>query len=150
MHVVPAGMHHGDVAACVVFGMDFARVGESGLFFYGERVEFGTKHDSGPGTVLEDGYNSSATDSFGDFIAQGAETGGKLGGGLRLVRGKFGILMEVEVELVGRGIDGIYLFGCQRLRVAGNRQRYEEKERCRFHGHRMIASDARDGKAERN
>jgi len=103
VEIVATGMHYGDVVSGVVFGMDFAGVGEAGFFFDGKGVEFGAEHDGRAGSVLEDGDNAGAADCFGDFVAQGAETSGEFGGGLGFVRGELGRLMKIEVEIVGGG-----------------------------------------------
>ena len=73
MDVVPAGVHDGDIASRVVFGTDFAGVGQAGLFLNRKRVELGAKHHGRAGAVLEDGNNSSSADMFGNVIAQAAE-----------------------------------------------------------------------------
>ena len=120
VEIVAAGMHDGHVESCVVLGMHFAGIGKSGLFLHGKRVEFGAQHDRGPGAVFEDGDDSGATDSFGDFIAQAAQASGEFGCGLGLVRRELGRLMKINVESVGRGIDGVHFFGSRcGLRIAG-------------------------------
>ena len=112
VHIVAARMHHRDIASRIVFGVNLARVGESGLLLDGKRVEFGAQHHRWPGAILENGDDARAADSFRDFIPQGAETSGEFRGGLRLVRGEFGILMKIDVEIVRRGINSIDFSGC--------------------------------------
>ena len=91
--------------------MHFAGIGKSGLFLDGKRVEFGAQHDRWPGAVFEDGDDSGATDSLGDFITQAAQAGGEFRCGLNLVRRELGRLMKINVEGVGRGIYGVHFFG---------------------------------------
>jgi hypothetical protein len=151
VEIVATGMHYGDVVSGVVFGMDFAGVGEAGFFFDGKGVEFGAEHDGRAGSVLEDGDNAGAADCFGDFVAQGAETSGEFGGGLGFVRGELGRLMKIEVEIVGGGIDGVDFLGrngALALRKSRESQGEGDKGDGYFHGERMIAIDDRPGKTE--
>src|SRR5882672_1823226 len=56
------------------------------------------------------------------------------------MRREFGILMYLDVQIVGGGIDGFYFFGSgDILSIAGNRQGGKEEQCCRFHGQRMIS-----------
>ena len=86
MEIVTAGVHDGDVASGVVFGVHFAGVGKTSFLFYGKGVEFSAKHDGGAGAIFQNGDYASAADSFGDFIAQTAQASGEFGGGVDFMR----------------------------------------------------------------
>ncbi len=75
VQIVPAGVHHGDVAPGFVFCMHFAGVGESGFFFHGQSVQFGAQHDGRSSPILEDGDYSGAANMFSHIVAGTAQAG---------------------------------------------------------------------------
>jgi hypothetical protein len=107
VEIVTAGVHYRDFVSSIILGVDLTRVCETGAFFYGKRIEFGAQHDSGASTILENGDHTGSAHIRCDFVARLAETIGEQSGGLSLVRGEFGILMEMEVESVRFGDDGL-------------------------------------------
>ncbi len=107
MHIVPAGVHDGNVAACIILGADLAGIGEACFFLDRKRVEFGAQHDRRAGAIFQDGDNACAADAFRDVVAELAETVGKFGGGLRFVRREFRILVQVQIEGAGVGINNV-------------------------------------------
>ena len=70
VQVVTAGVHDGNVAPGVVFGMNFAGVGKAGFFFDGKGIEFGAQHDRRARPIFQDGDNAGASDVLGDVIAE--------------------------------------------------------------------------------
>ena len=127
--------------------MDFTRIRKPGLLFDGKRVQFRAQHDGRAGAVLENRDDSSAADSFGHFVSQRTQSGSEFGRGLYLMRREFGVLVQVHIEFVGRGIDGVDFFGSgDGLTVSRNSQRKEQKKFC-FHGQRMIAAKGGHGKS---
>ena len=114
VEIVSARVHDEDFVAFGVFCLDFAGVGQAGFFFDGKGIEFGAEHDDGARAVLEDGDDTGAADVFGDFKAQRSEFGGKFCGGLRFLRGELGVLMDIDVDRVGIGVDGVYFLRMRR------------------------------------
>ena len=105
MHVVTAGVHDADFASRIVLGVDFAGVGQACLFLYRKPVEFGTQHDGRPGAVFQNGNDSCSADVFGDRVAEVAQAASQLLRSLGLVGRELWILMEIQIESVGVGID---------------------------------------------
>ena len=70
VEVVTAGVHHRDLVSGVVFGVDFARVGKSGVFFHRERIKFSAQQDGWPRAILKDADNPGATNIRSDFVSQ--------------------------------------------------------------------------------
>ena len=119
VQIVPAGVHHRNVATGVVCGAHFAGVGKAGFFFDGERIQFGAQHDGRARSVLEYGHYSGAAHPLGDLISGAAPAGGKLGRSLCFMRRQFGVLMQIEVERVSVRIDAVEFFRRRSL-CAGN------------------------------
>ena len=91
----------GLVAACIV---------ESGFLLHRQRIEFGAHHDGRTVAVLVDRDQSGLADLFGDLEAECAHLGGELGGGLLLLKGEFGMRMEILVERIQLWIVGLERF----------------------------------------
>ena len=118
MQVVPAGVHDRDILSAVILGADLAGVGEAGFFFHRKGIEFGAQHDRGPGTVLENGDDAGAADVLGDFVTQAAQAAGELGCRLGLMRRQLRVLVQIDIESVSVGIDGLnFLRYRRRLRA---------------------------------
>ena len=128
MQIVPTGVHHRDVASGIIFGANFTGIGETGFFFHGKRVQFRAQHDGWASPVLEDRDHSCAANMFGDVIAGAAQARGQLRCGLRFMRRKFGILVQIKVERVRVGIDAFNFFGRRSLRAGNGRERGEQNE----------------------
>jgi hypothetical protein len=94
----------------VVLGVDFARVGQAGFLFDWERVQLRTQHNGWALSVLEDGYDPGAANVLGHLIAEATQPTGQLCRRQDFVGRKFRILMQVEVERMRIGIDGIDFF----------------------------------------
>ena len=123
MQIVAARVHHGNVAAGIVFGMYLAGIGQPGLFFYRQRIEFGPQHDGRARTIFQNGDDASPANVLGDFIAGAAQVSGQFLGSLRFMGGKFGMLVQIEIECVSVGIDRFHFFGSRSL---SNRYSAEE------------------------
>ena len=85
VHVVPASVHHADIAAAIIFGFDFARVGQAGLFGDRQRVKFGAQHHRRTCPVLHDGHHAGSPHVFRHFVSQAAKLLRHHSGGPRLV-----------------------------------------------------------------
>mmetsp|Transcript_6684 Transcript_6684/g.27966 ORF Transcript_6684/g.27966 Transcript_6684/m.27966 type:complete len:537 (-) Transcript_6684:250-1860(-) len=125
VHIVAAAV--GDEAlAAVGHGLGAARIGQAGLFFHGQRVEFGTNHNGGAGAVLEDRDQPGLADALGHREAQRAHLGRELGGRAHLLEGDLGVAVDVLVERLQRrigpvdlGVDGAVERGRLRAGVGG-------------------------------
>ena len=105
--VMSAGVHDADFASGIVLGVDFAGVGQACLFFHRKPVEFGAQHDGWPGAVFQNGHDSRSAYVFRDRVAEIAQAARQLLRGLGFMRREFRILMEIKIESVGIGIDGL-------------------------------------------
>jgi len=134
VHVMPAGVHDADFASRIVLGMHFAGIRQAGLFFHRKRIKLGAQHDRGPGAVLQDGHHSRPAHVFGDGVAKISQMTGKLLRGLDFMRREFRILVEVKIQGVGLGIDGLYLsVGRGSLSPGNGGQHNGQKPVCQFH-----------------
>ena len=86
MHVMPARVHHSDIAPAVILGAGFARVGQSGFLFHRQRIKLRTQHDRGPRTILQNADHAGSTHVFRNFITERAQTIGQFGRRPRLMR----------------------------------------------------------------
>ena len=122
MNVVAAGVHDADVVAVFVGGADVAGVGAAGVFDDRQSVEVGAHQDGGPGAVFQDGDEAVAPDVGRHVEAQRLEFGDQLGRGFLFVKGKFGMLVQVGVELqTSEVFFGGRQFGDSRLQVGRRR-----------------------------
>src|SRR5260370_42705119 len=96
--MVSASVHRGDVVSGIVFRARLAGVGQSSLFFYGERVELGPQHHRRTGAILQDSDNARAANMFGHVVPETLQPASQLRGGFRLIRRHRRILREVAVE----------------------------------------------------
>ena len=110
VQIVPAGVHHPNVATGVVGGAHFAGVGQTGFFFDGERIQLGAQHDRRARSVLEYGHDSAAAHVFGDLISGTAPARGQLHRSFCFMRRQFRVLMQIEVERVSVRIDAVNFF----------------------------------------
>ena len=94
---VPVGL----VAACIV---------EAGFLFHRQRVEFGAHQDGRTVAVLVDRDQSGLADLFGDLEPERAHLGGEFCRGLHLLKGEFGMGVDVLVERVEFWIVGLERF----------------------------------------
>jgi hypothetical protein len=85
VQVVPAGVHHRNVMAGVVLNMNFTGIGESGFFFNGQGVKFGTQHDGRSRSIFQNGHHACAAEVFGYFVTCCAQVGSQFVRGLCLV-----------------------------------------------------------------
>ena len=98
-----AGVHHTDFASTVIFGADFARIRQSGLFFHRQGVKFGAQHHHRAGAVLQNAHDSGATYVLCNLITQCAQLACQSSGCAGLVRGDLGMLMQIKIEVVSVG-----------------------------------------------
>ena len=113
VQVVPAGVHDGDVPSRIVLGADLAGIREAGLFFDRKGIKFGAQHHGRPGAVFQDSDHPGPAHVFGNAVAQVPQPARQLLRGLRLMRREFRILMKINIESVGVGIDSFH-FRAQR------------------------------------
>ena len=111
MKVVTARMHHRHQLSARVLRLDRARVWQAGFLLDRQSVQFGAEHHSWSCAVLHDGDDAGATDPGCHVEAQRLHVRGELRGGLRFLKRELGILMQVDVERLDGGIDGLDLRG---------------------------------------
>src|SRR5260370_6339378 len=109
VYVMSAGVHHRDVAAVVIFRANLARVRKSGLLFHGQCVEFGAQHHGWPSAVLHDSHDAGAADMLRHFVTKLTQAIGQSCRGLRLMPGKLGMLMQVQIPGLSLGKDRLDL-----------------------------------------
>jgi hypothetical protein len=123
VQIVAARMHHGDVLPSVVFGVYLTGVGQAGFFLNRQGVQFSAQHDGWARTIFQNGDDPSPANVLSDVIAGAAQVSGQLLGSLRFMGGKFGMLVQIEIECVSVGINSIHFFGSRSLS-----NRYSAKE----------------------
>ena len=73
MHIVPAGVHHTDLAAALARDPHLTRVAEPGLLDHGQRVHVAAQQHDRPGPVLEHADHPKAPDSGVHDVASRAQ-----------------------------------------------------------------------------
>ena len=95
----------------IIFGANLARVSQAGLLFHRQRVEFGPQHDRRPRAIFQDGNNPRSAHVFRNLITQSSQPARQLCRGLHFMRREFRILMNIHVQRVRLGIDGLNFLG---------------------------------------
>ena len=111
VHIVSAGVHDRNIVSCIIFGADLARIGQPGLLFHRQRIQFGAQHHRRPCAILQDGNNARSTHVFGNLVAKSSQPSRQLRRGLHFVRREFRVLMNIKVKRVRLGIDSVDFFG---------------------------------------
>ena len=73
MHIVTAGVHHGNGPACAIGRCLCAGIGQAGLFSNRQRVHIGTEHDGRSVAVAQNADDSGLADSVGYVVSDSAE-----------------------------------------------------------------------------
>ena len=79
-------MHHRNIQAIGILGVDLARVGQAGLFIDRQCIELGADEDDWARAILQNADHSCAADVFGDFKPEFAQPSSHLGGGAGLMQ----------------------------------------------------------------
>ncbi len=98
MQVVAAGVHDAGVAAVGVLHGGARGVDQPGIFDDRQRVEIGPQHERGAGAVFQNADDAVAADVGMHFIAGLLPEFGQSLGGLLLLRGQLGMLVEPAVH----------------------------------------------------
>ncbi len=98
MHVVPAGMHHRDVAAVPVDSHGGARIVQPGLLPYGQRIHVGAEQRGRPRAVTQHAHDPGSADPGRRLIAKGTEPPGHDRGRPHLAEGELRVGVQVSVD----------------------------------------------------
>ncbi len=111
---------HVDVVAAAVGGEAFAAfaggfratgVGQAGLFFHRQAIEFGTHHHGRAGAVLVDRHDTGLADLFGHREAELAHFRRQLAGGAGFLERQFRVRVQVLVDAFQRGPGAVHAGG---------------------------------------
>ena len=134
VHVMPAGMHHSDVASGIVFRADFAGIGKTGLFFHRQRVQFRAQHDRGARAIFHNGHNAGAANVLRYVITQRPQAVRKLRRSPGFVGRKLRVLMQVKIKSLRVWKDGFNLTG-ERPSLCGASHRGKQQKHYRSDHH---------------
>ena len=106
VHVMSAGVHDADIASGIVFGADLAGIRQARLLLHWKRIEFSAKHHGRAVAILQNGDDSSSAYVFGHRVAEVAKPPRQLRCRLGFMGRQFGILVDIEIQSFGVGVNG--------------------------------------------
>src|SRR5689334_5509952 len=137
-------MHHTYVAAIVIFDVGLAGIWQTGFLFYWKPVQLGSQHHRWPSAVFQDSHYARPADMLCNFITKSTQPRGQRCCSLRLMRGKFRVLVQIKIQSLGIGNDRCHLLIECRLGGSTAPEQTEDERRETHKSHNRTA-DCRHG-----